>query len=424
MTNATFRNCGYRSSKFARYNDDPDRGCGRDRLSGCNGGSTVFGFITHSDQFNPELMQGTSGISFENCGRRFRLKGGPNSVSGRILNWIDADGSVTGLNEPSLIGSGLEECGLWWKVDNRVVDDKDGPLQFIRTNDGPERGLAHMRVDWDPMLHSKVGESVCGNGNLDPCPAVGYMRHLGPRFSNDPGLPITANSDIVGPVGGFGWYLTLQDGAPRRMTFSQIEVAPESPLLISIAYPVGTTFSIRASASPVCLVNNLRGGSFRCNENFVQVSSIQEVRESTGNTYHVSSEGVLTFRIIQTAANFVGRPDWFLPSWNDTDRSGRYFALDRFERKGVRLLRRSWGAQLVVEANCPEDKITDWARGFWNNLLGGLLDRVMGSSFCRVDSLPTEMDQVCPKGFQQVSYDKCCDSSLVDSCIYANGEVA
>ena len=426
MTNATFQNCGYRSSKFARYNDNDDRGCGRNRLTGCDSGSTVFGFITHSDQFNPELMQGTSGISFKNCGRRFRLKGGPSSVSGRILNWIDVDGSATGLHEPSLIGSGLDECGLWWKVDDRVVEDQDGPLKFIRTKDGPERGLAHVRVEWDYMLHSKVGESVCGNGNSDPCPAVGYVRHLGPQFSNDPGLPITANSDIAGPVGGFGWLLSLKAGAPRRMTFSQVEVAPESPMLISIAYPVGTTFRIRASASPMCLVNNLRArGSFRCNENFRQVSSIQAVRESMGNTYHVSSEGVLTLRIIQTAADFVGRPEWFLPSWNDTDRSGRYFALDRFERQGVRLLRRSWGTQLVVEASCPEDKITDWARGFWNNLLGGLLDRVTPSSFCLVDrSPPTKVDRVCPDSWQQMSYDKCCDSSLADNCVYANGEVA
>ena len=126
MTDSTFRNCGYRSNDYVQYNTNADRGCGNDTFTGCANISTVFGLLSHSDQFNPQLMQGSRGISLENCGRRFYLRNfrgdsKPSTVSGRIQNWIDSDGTVSGFNEPTLIGSGLHDAGLWWKVDGQVV---------------------------------------------------------------------------------------------------------------------------------------------------------------------------------------------------------------------------------------------------------------------------------------------------------------
>jgi hypothetical protein len=48
------------------------------------------------------------------------------TVSGRAQNWLDADGSVSGLWEPALIGSGLENAKNWWAVDNEgkfIIDE-------------------------------------------------------------------------------------------------------------------------------------------------------------------------------------------------------------------------------------------------------------------------------------------------------------
>uniref|UniRef100_A0A7S4S4Y0 G8 domain-containing protein n=1 Tax=Ditylum brightwellii TaxID=49249 RepID=A0A7S4S4Y0_9STRA len=132
ITNSVFRNCGYRDDEYNHYDTSPDRGCGIDTDidNGCSSGSTVFGFLTHSDQFNPELMQGTKNITFENCGRRFKLhdfRASPPSstVSGRNQNWLDTDGTTSGLNGPALIGSGLDDTGLWWKVDD------EGPYKYL-----------------------------------------------------------------------------------------------------------------------------------------------------------------------------------------------------------------------------------------------------------------------------------------------------
>lgn len=86
-------------------------------FKGCDPSSSTFGFLTHSDEFNPEIMQATSGLVFDNVGRKFRFsRTDIDTVSGRTQNWFDADGSTSGFNEPTLIGSGLYSAGLWWTV--------------------------------------------------------------------------------------------------------------------------------------------------------------------------------------------------------------------------------------------------------------------------------------------------------------------
>jgi hypothetical protein len=86
-------------------------------FKGCDPSSSTFGFLTHSDEFNPEIMQATSGLVFDNIGRKFRFsRTDIDTVSGRTQNWFDADGSTSGFNEPTLIGSGLSSAGLWWTV--------------------------------------------------------------------------------------------------------------------------------------------------------------------------------------------------------------------------------------------------------------------------------------------------------------------
>jgi hypothetical protein len=352
-------------------------------------------------------MQATSGIKFENVGRRFRLANflgpkAPSTVSGRLQNWLDADGSVAGFDgKPAILASGLRDCGLWWMVDDRVVNDSQGPLKFIRKNDGPQRGVGHFRLEWDSALHSQVGETICGNGESFPCPAVGYIRHAGTRFAPDAGLPVTARADIAGLVGGYRWYLRFNNRkAPKRMTISQVEVDPATPMLLSLAYPKGTSFTITANAA-YCSPGD---PNYSCSSVFRPVSSVTAVRKSAGNTYHVSSDGVLTIRIVQTAQTFVGRPDWFLPSWDSPDRGGPgTFALNRFERKGIRLPVSAYGPTLVVEANCPAT--------------GAYCSGVLQSTVTRT------VDNVCPRGFTQRSYDRCC-STANSTCVYANGAVA
>lgn len=197
ITEATFRHCGYRSDQFNHYDDSPHRGC-----DGCHPESSVFRFTTHSDEFTPEIMQGSRAISYESCGRRYSLKNWQDldSVSVRQQNWIDADGTASGLGESVLMVSGVEQAASWWQVDDDVVYDPQGPMRFIKTKpfpNAPERALGHLTFYWDDSLHDLVGESICGNGNADlKCVAHGYFRHAGKKFTDTQGIALTARGDV------------------------------------------------------------------------------------------------------------------------------------------------------------------------------------------------------------------------------------
>ena len=209
---------------------------------------------------------------------------------------------------------------------------------------------------------------------------MGHIKHLGGRFKNDAGLPVTANADIVGPVGGFGWKVELDKGVPKSIRFLEIEVDPATPLLLSIAYPPGTSFTITANAK-FCTPSE----KYTCKDNFRRVSSIAEVRKSIGNTYHVDSNGVLTFRVIQTPKTFVGRPEFFLPQYTDVGRDGNGVALERFERDGIRLPRYTDGNFLLVETNCTASD---------------------SGPYCSEQPMPFDRI-VCPPGYSQTGYDTC-----------------
>jgi hypothetical protein len=265
------------------------------------------------------------------------------------------------------------------------VFDPQAPLWFYKLNSGPQRGLGSFRLDWDDALRATVDVTQCGNGQNIPCPTLGYIKHLGEMFDGDLGLPVTANADIVGPVGGFGWKFELDAGAPKSLRFTFVEVDPGSPMIFSIAYPPQTSFTIVASTQ-YCNANV--SPDYTCSETFHQVDSVQLVRQSLGNTYHVDANGLLTIRLIQTPKTYIGRPEFFLPDYTDVGRGGVGFALNRFEREGIRLPKFDWGTYLTVEANCTS------------------VDGVYCSD---VPIFVTS--SVCEAGFVQVAYDACVSGS-------------
>ena len=283
---------------------------------------------------------------------------------------------------------------MWWQPDNETVFVPEGPVNFFKLASGPERGLGHISLFFDDVEHAKVGSSVCTNGGSEPCPALGYIKHIGPMFAADAGLPVTAQADIAGPVGGFGWLLKFNRGAPRTIKVTQIEVRPDTPLMLNIAYPPGTTFDIFAMA-PYCW----NGVSSGCKAQFTKADSAASVRKSTGNSYFFSLTGLLTIRVVQFANDYIGgEKGWVQPNYNSTyPWNPKKYVLGRFERGGVLLPMTSYGAyvQITATGSC-----------------GG------GGSYCNQSS-PDLKPNPCASGFQQVAFDKCCSSS---QCSCANGD--
>ena len=225
-----------------------------------------------------------------------------------------------------------------------VVYDPQGPLRFISIQPrtaAPMRGLGHIAMFWDEAKHKEVGGTTCGNGNEKrPCTTLGYIRHAGKKFSGTKvGNPVTARGEIVGAVGGYGWILELNSGAPREIKFNEIEVLPETTLILSIAYPLGTTVAIIVRAADWCWDSI----TFKCSETFTLAPNLQQVRSGPGNQYFMDSNGVVTFRIAQHSNSHIGRPNWYIPSLTDLDVNTKIFAVPRFERSGVYLPMSSYG---------------------------------------------------------------------------------
>ena len=207
---------------------------------------------------------------------------------------------------------------------------------------------------------------------------------------------------MVGLSGGFGWIMEFNNTAPRSIDFQGVEIYPGSILLISIPYPPGTT--VEVSAIVAGCGNSV---SFTCTEVFKPVSSIEAVRSGPGNGYHMSSDGVLTFRLAHLASSYTGNPTWSLPDYTtlSTKRPDDVWELQRFEREGIILPRQLRSTNYYhVQATCPGD----------NNL------NFPKSGYCP-QKVNTYDPEVCAAGFVQTGYDKCCQLTDNKKCIFSDG---
>jgi len=161
-------------------------------------------------------------------------------------------------------------------------------LRFINVEGGPDRSTGHIRFEWDSILHKQVGSTYCRNdGKGLDCEAVGFVRHLGLKFSPhengivNAGLPITVQPDATGMTGGYG-------------------------------------------------------NGYICGCEMQSASSVEEVRGSLGSEYCVSPEGILTICPVQFSDEFTGNSDsgWIFQD-SDTPGNRKNFALNEFERDGV-----------------------------------------------------------------------------------------
>jgi hypothetical protein len=267
--------------------------------------------------------------------------------------------------------------------------------------------LDTLLLQWDTKLHKQVGVSTCGNGNLGPCPWHGFFRHAGKRFSPfvnnniNRGMPITARGDIAGPTGGYGWILNFNRTSPRTINFTEIIVHPNSPLFISIPYPIGTKFEITAVASS-CWDDD----EYVCNFKFTKVNTINKVYTGTGSQYYVDSNGVITFRVAQTVNGYAGnKTTLVIPNYKTLPRQYQEYNLwgmERFERNNILLPQSHWGAMYTLHAQCPND-----------------IDNTKRRGYCTEPVQRNYDPDVCPPGYVQVAYDKCCNSNNSNDCITA-----
>lgn len=110
------------------------------------------------------------------------------------------------------------------------------------------------------------------------------------------------------------------------------------------------------------------------------------------------------FRLYQLCSQFVRRDldgdgdgDFFIPGWDEPGRAFEY-AIPRFEREGARVPLYDSMGSVTLEASCAGS-----------------------GKYCEGDLMDYDPD-VCPEGYNQIGYDRCCRNGLSD-CKYAHEDL-
>jgi hypothetical protein len=393
LSNITFRRCGIYEPKRA-----PAPGCGNGK-GGCQPLSSVFKFNSGSDRFAPQMLQATRQIKYENCGRRFhftwpgRKNGMRSSLAERLINWYDADGTASGRKGPTIMGAITADDNGWWNLalGHKAMSVADAPWGVNRectySPEGPmvqcdaatgrrSIAIASFFMQWKPKPKQRA-DSGSTAGKCDrnvPCLPEGSIGHWGYAAA----LPLTRNSQVTGPSGGFGWHIQLNAGAPKTLQFTEIQMFRASPLMISIAYPKGVRFTITAQGPPWCRPSP----SLSCKHIFHGVPSIEAVRDSLGDAYYVDEAGVLYMRLVQPPDGNTGSPRWQLPEWPKPP----------FTRACLTIpTRSSTYEHIEIAADCATSK---------------------SKYFC-ADAVAKAPPKPCAPGWRLMAYDRCCSDAGV-----------
>ncbi|KAH8054360.1 hypothetical protein JL721_10482 [Aureococcus anophagefferens] len=196
--------------------------------------------------------------------------------------------------------------------------------------------------EWDDDLSAEIGSTICDNSDgdgPDPCERVGWLAHFGAANVTAEGVKLMPNAEVVGTSGGFGWYLYLDQGAPKTLRISQIQVLETTSLLLAVSFPVGTSFHMYMEGPTWC------SSSYLCLQNYTHVESVDEVRSGDGTAYHFADDGTLYLRVVQRGSNRLSETT----SWTD-DYEVSLMTSDLAGDWGIP--RRSSYPHIVVKAYC------------------------------------------------------------------------
>jgi len=288
VTNITFRHCNTRPQQGIR----------------------TWELMSHSDQFVVEFMQATARVRYDNCTNATRIGMSViarETVSGRYQNWLDVDGSASGRNVPTIIGSTMARD--WWRLDDACTLV---PQWYTWLCDKTAtRSMGSLSIDFSPE-QAHVGGRNCSNGSGMPCNQIGWATHMG-YTDLSKAMPLTLNRELTGPTGGFGWYLAWQEGTPRTLTINDVQADPNDTLIVVLQYPRGTRVNVTMRTASTCSSSCTPARGCLCRVAFRPVSSYWEFRAGAGDTYFYDGQ-YLHFRVTQQRSNNIGwGGNWSLP---------------------------------------------------------------------------------------------------------------
>ncbi|KAI9334736.1 G8 domain-containing protein [Obelidium mucronatum] len=217
----------------------------------------VWQFLTHSDQYIPNVMQATRNITYQNCNasqlwifNNYQRT----TVSGRLQSWLDFDGTASLSAGRTMIGSSW--ANEWWNPYG-TPKCRLAPANmsmWLCTDDKISEASIYLTAD--PTQTGLIGTTQCSNGDLSiSCPIIGYAAHTGSKNITN-GLPLTINTQITGPLlqpNGTEWFVRYNAGSPMNLTISRMQFPSEkNSLVLVLPYPPGTSFNVTANAATWC----------------------------------------------------------------------------------------------------------------------------------------------------------------------------
>lgn len=330
LTNSTFRNC-----------QNTWGSCVYGPSAHVCSNVAVFTSLTHSDQFVPEIMQVTHGVTYENVTDLWRYSTkltDPTglTVSGRLQGWYDSDGSASRIGVRAMIGS--NRSNEWWKYNSGCTVEIEAYKCALAPKDSKASVVLHHNVTWE----AQIGNSICENGGdgTIKCPVIGKVTHFGRNESL--GLEIAVNAKVTGPIidSAGGWFIRFTAGTPKQLNISAVQVDQNDVLLLAIPYPANTNFTVYNFAATWCDVS---WGV--CRHNYRAVTSIAAVKSAFGDAYFWDNNARILYLRVVTAKSYYGGLGGDTPVWSP-------FAPEEvFSRAGETLIRGSQGS-IIIEATC------------------------------------------------------------------------
>eukprot|EP01038_Epipyxis_sp_PR26KG_P008105 gene8105-10977_t len=349
-------------------------------------------YMDHSDHYTPQGINSVGGLKFQNVDSKAivcidhcsECPTTQSTMSSRIYTIWDWDGSLSGKGVPTIMGSNID----WWNIDNSCSKNSSThlwscPWVFDKWNIGNKNHIVKDTTTGLDMIISNRTVAFLSPyvpGIMDGCDydkfstctdqyasyTVGRMTIWGANQATQ--------SVNLGPWPGvsgmsnIGWYWRVKapeygiDGAPSTFSFETYQMAEGSFVIIAIAYPPTTKFTVNIGVSP----------SWGWGVSFPTVpmaSSLQQVLSQDENP---------------TACDSFDNREWW-QMCSDTD-----IGLSWYFDQSYLYLRMVpfWCYNVNQHHNCnPENQLDAYGKKVWNINTGFIVSVNSSCNGCAVNSV-------------------------------------
>eukprot|EP00054_Salpingoeca_dolichothecata_P006921 m.40545 g.40545 ORF g.40545 m.40545 type:complete len:1482 (+) comp16757_c0_seq1:29-4474(+) len=191
-----------------------------------------FSALVHSDTFKPQQMSLINNIKYENVAEKAKIfhRIRPTGSSW-MFNILDADGSGSGQNGPTIIGSDIG----WWNAGPDCIRKANWNNLWLCPKTST-RSIAHLYMEIDGVTRAD-GDT----GNADTHTHIGHVSLDKDGF--DQSMILTRNPGWTGH-GDRPWYFHFINGAPRSINISPVQIRRNHFVVIAIRYPTGSSVTV------------------------------------------------------------------------------------------------------------------------------------------------------------------------------------